>query len=60
VARIRSAFDIEVPIAAVFQWPTVSEQAHLIEDLLVREVESLPDDLPFSEGAPQAPEGGAG
>jgi acyl-CoA synthetase (AMP-forming)/AMP-acid ligase II len=54
VARIRSAFEIEVPIAAMFHSPTVSEQARIIEDLLVREIESLPDDSRFPDGAPQA------
>ncbi len=43
VARINAAFEIQFPLKAVFTAPTIAEQALLIEDLLLRDIEDLTD-----------------
>jgi oxalate---CoA ligase len=44
VSRIRSAFGIELPLEKIFEEPTVAEQAQVIEDLLLTEIEALTDE----------------
>ncbi len=43
VSRIRESFDIDLPLRAVFDAPTVAGLAVLIEELVLREIESLSD-----------------
>jgi acyl-CoA synthetase (AMP-forming)/AMP-acid ligase II/acyl carrier protein len=47
IARVRVAFQIDLPTGTIFRHPTVNELALVIEDLLLSEIEHLPDgDLP--------------
>lgn len=41
--RLRAVFEIEVTVEAIFRAPTIAEQALLIEESLVAEVEALPE-----------------
>jgi acyl-CoA synthetase (AMP-forming)/AMP-acid ligase II/acyl carrier protein len=41
IARIRQAFQIELPLGSIFREPTIAEQAALIENLLLDELEAL-------------------
>jgi acyl-CoA synthetase (AMP-forming)/AMP-acid ligase II len=41
IARMRAAFQIELPIGSIFQDPTIFEQANRIEQLLIDEVEEV-------------------
>jgi acyl-CoA synthetase (AMP-forming)/AMP-acid ligase II/acyl carrier protein len=40
-ARVRAAFQVELPLGMVFREPTIDGQAAVIEDLLVSEIEAL-------------------
>ncbi|HWW75500.1 MAG TPA: phosphopantetheine-binding protein, partial [Pyrinomonadaceae bacterium] len=44
VAGIRSTFQLTLPLHTVFEAPTVAEQAQLVEDALLAEIEELPLD----------------
>ncbi len=44
IARIRSVFQIELPLGSVFREPTVSEQALLVERLLLAELDALSEE----------------
>ncbi len=44
VASLQDAFEIELPMRAVFEGPTVAELATAIEELIRAEVEALTDD----------------
>ncbi|MET7643285.1 amino acid adenylation domain-containing protein [Streptomyces sp. NPDC005426] len=43
VAALREAFDVDLPIRAVFEGPTVSELAALIEELVRSELDAMSD-----------------
>jgi oxalate---CoA ligase len=44
IARIKAAFQIELPIGSIFQEPTIFEQANLIEKILLDEVEDIEEE----------------
>jgi acyl carrier protein len=44
VSRMSAAFQIELPVTAMFREPTVAGQAVLIEEMLVEEIEALPEE----------------
>ena len=50
VARIRDAFAVELPLAALFEGPTVAELAAQIEELIIAELEALPDGAESANG----------
>lgn len=41
IARIRQAFQVELPLGSIFREPTIAEQAILVENLLLDELEAL-------------------
>lgn len=43
VSRLREAFQVDVPLRALFQAPTVREVAAIIEGILIDEIEALSD-----------------
>jgi 3-oxoacyl-(acyl-carrier-protein) synthase/SAM-dependent methyltransferase/acyl carrier protein len=49
VSRLRDAFQLELSIRTIFAAPTIAELALVIEDLLIQELEALPDDLPTEQ-----------
>jgi acyl carrier protein len=44
VSRVRSAFEIELPLRRFFEGSTVSALAGVVEELLVAKLESMPDE----------------
>jgi acyl carrier protein len=44
IARLREAFDAELPLALLFEKPTVEDFALAIEELLLEEIEDLSDE----------------
>lgn len=44
IARIRQAFQIDLPIGSIFREPTIAEQAVVVEGLLLDQVEALSED----------------
>jgi acyl carrier protein len=44
VSRLRAAFRVELPLPTMFRGPTVADQALLIEDMLMSEVEELTEE----------------
>jgi acyl transferase domain-containing protein/SAM-dependent methyltransferase/acyl carrier protein len=44
VSRLRDAFQLELAIRTIFEAPTIAQLAVAIEDLLIQELEALPDD----------------
>lgn len=53
-ARYRSQFDLEIPVTALFRSPTIAEQALLIEECFLQDVENLPEE-PARLGAESPP-----
>ena len=49
MSRIREAFLIDLPIGTLFRGPTVDEQARMVEERLIDEVESLSDEEAFRQ-----------
>jgi acyl carrier protein len=41
IARIRDAFEIEFPLRALFEAPTVDQMALRVEELIIRELEAI-------------------
>ena len=44
VSRVRAAFGVELPLTTTFREPTVADQALVIEDLLMSEIEELTEE----------------
>jgi acyl-CoA synthetase (AMP-forming)/AMP-acid ligase II len=44
VSRVRAAFTLELPLGAVFREPALVDQALLIEDMLLNEIEGLAEE----------------
>ncbi|HEX5707565.1 MAG TPA: SDR family oxidoreductase, partial [Pyrinomonadaceae bacterium] len=44
VSRLRETFDVDVPLRAFFERPTIAELASLVEELLLEEIEALPEE----------------
>jgi acyl-CoA synthetase (AMP-forming)/AMP-acid ligase II/acyl carrier protein len=44
VARVRNTFQVELPLRSVFRDPTLAGQAWLIEEMILEEVEQLPEE----------------
>jgi hypothetical protein len=53
MSRVREAFQIDLPMASIFEAPTVEGLATLIENQLIKEIEELTD----TEAAALAGEG---
>jgi aryl carrier-like protein len=43
-ARIRAAFQVNLPLGAIFREPTIAEQAILIENMLLDEMEAMSEE----------------
>jgi amino acid adenylation domain-containing protein len=44
ISRLRDAFQVEVPLHALFDQPTIAALASIVEELLINEINSLTDD----------------
>jgi acyl carrier protein len=44
VSRIRDEFQIELPLRALFETPTITGLAQAVEDLLIESIEALSDE----------------
>jgi acyl carrier protein len=44
ISRVRDGIQVELPMASVFESPTIAELALLIEDILIREIDGLSDE----------------
>ena len=54
LARLRSAFALDLPLSLLFQEPTLAGQAAVIEDALLSEIESLSEEEAQRLGGPGA------
>ena len=41
ISRVRDSIQVELPMASVFEAPTIAELALVIEDILIREIDGL-------------------
>ena len=44
IARIRSVFQVELPLGSIFREPTIAEQALLVEKMLLEELDALSEE----------------
>jgi acyl carrier protein len=44
ISRVRAAFRVELPLGTIFKEPTVAEQALVIKDMLLKEIEELTEE----------------
>ena len=44
IARVRSVFQIELPLGSIFREPTIAEQALLVEKILLEELDALSEE----------------
>jgi amino acid adenylation domain-containing protein len=44
ISRVRDGIQVELPMASVFEAPTIAELALLVEDLLIQEIDGLTDE----------------
>jgi len=44
LSRLRGAFQLEIPVRSLFEKPTIAEQSELIEEALIKEIESLTEE----------------
>jgi acyl carrier protein len=44
ISRVRDGIQVELPMASVFEAPTIAELALLVEDLLIEEIDGLTDE----------------
>jgi acyl-CoA synthetase (AMP-forming)/AMP-acid ligase II len=44
VARVRAAFQVELPLPTIFREPTLSGQALVIEDMVISEIEAMSEE----------------
>jgi acyl-CoA synthetase (AMP-forming)/AMP-acid ligase II/acyl carrier protein len=44
IARIRSVFQVDLPLGSIFREPTIAEQALLVEKILLEELDALSDE----------------
>jgi acyl carrier protein len=44
IARVRSVFQIELPLGSIFREPTIAEQALLVERMLLEELDALSEE----------------
>lgn len=49
VSKLRKCFEIDLPVRALFEAPTVAELALIIEEILIAEIEALPESEVDSE-----------
>lgn len=49
MSRIREAFLIDLPVGTLFRGPTVEEQARAVEEMLLDELETLPEEEAFRQ-----------
>jgi hypothetical protein len=43
-ARIQAAFGVNLPLGSIFREPTIAEQAVLIEEMLLDEMEAMDEE----------------
>jgi acyl carrier protein len=46
ISRVRDSIQVELPMASVFEAPTIAELSLIIEDILIREIDDLSDEQP--------------
>jgi acyl transferase domain-containing protein len=44
ISRLREAFPVELPLKALFEAPTIARFAEVIEELLIQQLEALPEE----------------
>jgi acyl carrier protein len=44
IARVRKTFEVDIPLRSLFEMPTITELAVVIEEMIIEEIEQLDDD----------------